>query len=41
MRPTVGGGGVLVDGEAEWHVIYRFASEGAALAWEMEPLPVA
>ncbi|QOV41507.1 hypothetical protein IM697_39745 [Streptomyces ferrugineus] len=28
------GGGVLVDREAEWHVVYRFASEGAALAWE-------
>lgn len=28
------GGGVLVDGEAEWHVVYRFASEGTALAWE-------
>lgn len=33
-EPGFLGGGVLVDGEAEWHVIYRFASEGAALAWE-------
>ncbi|MCF1597950.1 antibiotic biosynthesis monooxygenase [Streptomyces muensis] len=33
-EPGFMGGGVLVDGEAEWHVIYRFASEGAALAWE-------
>lgn len=28
------GGGVLVDGEAEWHVVYRFDSESSALAWE-------
>jgi antibiotic biosynthesis monooxygenase (ABM) superfamily enzyme len=28
------GGGVLVDGEAEWHVVYRFDSEVTALAWE-------
>ena len=29
-----GGGGVLVDREAEWHAVYRFASEGTARAWE-------
>ncbi|KUO21720.1 hypothetical protein AQJ91_08080 [Streptomyces dysideae] len=34
QQPGFLGGGVLVDGEAEWHVVYRFASEGAALAWE-------
>ncbi|MFJ1973288.1 hypothetical protein ACIO93_31995 [Streptomyces sp. NPDC087903] len=28
------GGGVLVDREAEWHVVYRFASDGTARAWE-------
>ncbi|GGW35599.1 hypothetical protein [Streptomyces caelestis] len=28
------GGGVLVDGGAEWHVVYRFTSEGAA-QWKM------
>ncbi|MGW4511481.1 hypothetical protein ACWEO4_05660 [Streptomyces sp. NPDC004393] len=28
------GGGVLVDREAEWHVVYRFASESTAAAWE-------
>ncbi len=33
-RPGFLGGGVLVDGEAEWHVVYRFASEGMARAWE-------
>jgi antibiotic biosynthesis monooxygenase (ABM) superfamily enzyme len=34
QQPGFLGGGVLVDGEAEWHVVYRFASEGTALAWE-------
>ncbi|MGW3726510.1 hypothetical protein [Streptomyces sp. NPDC000851] len=33
-QPGFLGGGVLADGEAQWHVVYRFASEGAALAWE-------
>ncbi|MET8170430.1 antibiotic biosynthesis monooxygenase [Streptomyces sp. NPDC005329] len=33
-QPGFLGGGVLVDGEAEWHVVYRFATEGAARAWE-------
>ncbi|MER5429613.1 hypothetical protein [Streptomyces sp. NPDC002588] len=33
-QPGFLGGGVLVDREAEWHVVYRFASEGMALAWE-------
>lgn len=33
-QPGFMGGGVLVDGGAEWHVVYRFASEGSALAWE-------
>lgn len=33
-RPGFLGGGVRVDGGAEWHVVYRFASEGSALAWE-------
>lgn len=33
-QPGFLGGGVLVDGGAEWHVVYRFASEGSALAWE-------
>lgn len=32
------GGGVLVDQEAEWHVVYRFASEGTARAWEDSPV---
>jgi antibiotic biosynthesis monooxygenase (ABM) superfamily enzyme len=34
QQPGLLGGGVLVDKEAEWHVVYRFASEGTALAWE-------
>ena len=34
QQPGFLGGGVLVDREAEWHVVYRFASEGAARAWE-------
>jgi antibiotic biosynthesis monooxygenase (ABM) superfamily enzyme len=34
QQPGFLGGGVLVDGEAEWHVVYRFISEGSALAWE-------
>lgn len=34
QQPGFLGGGVLVDGEAEWHVVYRFASEGTARAWE-------
>jgi antibiotic biosynthesis monooxygenase (ABM) superfamily enzyme len=33
-EPGFLGGGVLVDGEAEWHVVYRFDSESSALAWE-------
>lgn len=33
-QPGFMGGGVLVDREAEWHVVYRFDSEGSALAWE-------
>ncbi|CAM5694912.1 ABM domain-containing protein OS=Streptomyces aurantiogriseus OX=66870 GN=GCM10010251_15250 PE=4 SV=1 [Streptomyces aurantiogriseus] len=33
-QPGFLGGGVLVDREAEWHVVYRFASEGMARAWE-------
>jgi antibiotic biosynthesis monooxygenase (ABM) superfamily enzyme len=33
-EPGFLGGGVLVDGEAEWHVVYRFDSGGSALAWE-------
>ncbi|MEH0419015.1 antibiotic biosynthesis monooxygenase [Streptomyces sp. B21-083] len=33
-EPGFLGGGVLVDGEAEWHVVYRFDSESTALAWE-------
>ena len=33
-QPGFLGGGVLVEGGAEWHVVYRFASEGSALAWE-------
>ncbi|MEV6590057.1 antibiotic biosynthesis monooxygenase [Streptomyces acidicola] len=28
------GGGVLVDGEADWHVVYRFDSDGSIRAWE-------
>jgi antibiotic biosynthesis monooxygenase (ABM) superfamily enzyme len=34
QQPGFLGGGVLVDREAEWHVVYRFASEGTARAWE-------
>ena len=34
QQPGFMGGGVLVDREAEWHVVYRFASEGNARAWE-------
>ncbi|MGW2641393.1 antibiotic biosynthesis monooxygenase [Streptomyces sp. NPDC001348] len=34
-QPGFMGGGVLVDQEAEWHVVYRFASEDAALGWEI------
>ncbi|MFJ9629336.1 hypothetical protein ACIQPR_24300 [Streptomyces sp. NPDC091280] len=33
-QPGFMGGGVLVDRDAEWHVVYRFASEGTARAWE-------
>ncbi|GAA3868303.1 hypothetical protein GCM10023084_21790 [Streptomyces lacrimifluminis] len=36
-EPGFLGGGVLVDGEAEWHVVYRFDSENTALAWENSP----
>ncbi|WP_420907333.1 antibiotic biosynthesis monooxygenase [Streptomyces scabichelini] len=34
QEPGFLGGGVLVDGEAEWHVVYRFDSEGSARSWE-------
>ncbi|MPY58657.1 antibiotic biosynthesis monooxygenase [Streptomyces spongiae] len=33
-QPGFLGGGVLVDGEADWHVVYRFDSDGSARAWE-------
>ncbi|MFI1357071.1 antibiotic biosynthesis monooxygenase [Streptomyces sp. NPDC020898] len=33
-EPGFLGGGVLVDGEADWHVVYRFDSDSSALAWE-------
>ncbi|KPI10969.1 hypothetical protein OK074_9064 [Actinobacteria bacterium OK074] len=33
-QPGFLGGGVLVDQEAEWHVVYRFANDGSAHAWE-------
>jgi antibiotic biosynthesis monooxygenase (ABM) superfamily enzyme len=33
-QPGFLGGGVLVDQEAEWHVVYRFASDGSARTWE-------
>ena len=33
-QPGFLGGGVLVDGEAEWHVVYRFNTEEAARTWE-------
>ncbi|WP_133912820.1 hypothetical protein [Streptomyces sp. NBC_00582] len=36
-QPGFLGGGVLVDREAEWHVVYRFATEDTALAWEFSP----
>ncbi|MFE1799505.1 MULTISPECIES: antibiotic biosynthesis monooxygenase [unclassified Streptomyces] len=36
-QPGFLGGGVLVDGEAEWHVVYRFTSADAALVWETSP----
>jgi uncharacterized protein len=38
QQPGFLGGGVLVDQEAEWHVVYRFASEGTARAWEDSPV---
>ncbi|MGW0706205.1 hypothetical protein ACWD4G_09605 [Streptomyces sp. NPDC002643] len=28
------GGGILVDGEAEWHMVYRFESETLSRNWE-------
>ncbi|QYX75494.1 antibiotic biosynthesis monooxygenase [Streptomyces akebiae] len=34
QQPGFLGGGVLVDGEAEWHVVYRFDSENSARTWE-------
>ncbi|MFD2685810.1 antibiotic biosynthesis monooxygenase [Streptomyces phyllanthi] len=34
QQPGFLGGGVLVDGEADWHVVYRFDSDGAARNWE-------
>ncbi|MCX4764498.1 antibiotic biosynthesis monooxygenase [Streptomyces sp. NBC_01275] len=37
QQPGFLGGGVLVDREAEWHVVYRFASEGMARDWEESP----
>jgi antibiotic biosynthesis monooxygenase (ABM) superfamily enzyme len=33
-EPGFLGGGVLVDGDADWHVVYRFDSEDAARTWE-------
>ncbi|WP_235989588.1 antibiotic biosynthesis monooxygenase [Streptomyces ureilyticus] len=33
-EPGFLGGGVLVDGEADWHVVYRFDSEDSARTWE-------
>ncbi|MEU9285872.1 antibiotic biosynthesis monooxygenase [Streptomyces sp. NPDC048275] len=34
QQPGFLGGGVLADGEAEWHVLYRFDSEDSAQNWE-------
>ncbi|MFJ8360839.1 hypothetical protein [Streptomyces sp. NPDC093984] len=34
QQPGFLGGGVLVDGEADWHVIYRFGGEDSVRAWE-------
>lgn len=34
QQPGFLGGGVLVDGEADWHVVYRFDSDGSVRAWE-------
>lgn len=34
QQPGFLGGGVLVDGEAEWHVVYRFDDEDSARTWE-------
>ncbi|MET7567936.1 hypothetical protein ABZT04_05455 [Streptomyces sp. NPDC005492] len=34
QQPGFMGGGILADRDAEWHVVYRFASEGTARAWE-------
>jgi antibiotic biosynthesis monooxygenase (ABM) superfamily enzyme len=34
QQPGFLGGGVLVDGEAEWHVVYRFGTEDAFRTWE-------
>jgi antibiotic biosynthesis monooxygenase (ABM) superfamily enzyme len=34
QQPGFPEGGVLVHGEAEWHVGYRFASEGTVRDWE-------
>lgn len=33
-QPGFLGGGVLVDGEADWHVVYRFDSDVSARTWE-------
>lgn len=37
QQPGFLGGGVLVDGEAEWHVVYRFASEGTVGPGRTQP----
>ncbi|WP_128379370.1 hypothetical protein [Streptomyces cavernae] len=34
QAPGFLGGGVLVDGEAEWHVVYRFDSDGSYRTWD-------
>ncbi|EKX63549.1 hypothetical protein STRIP9103_08980 [Streptomyces ipomoeae 91-03] len=34
QQPGFLGGGVLVDREAEWHVVYRFGSDDSARTWE-------
>jgi uncharacterized protein len=36
-RPGFLGGGVLAEEGSEWHVVYRFASESTARAWENSP----
>lgn len=34
QAPGFLGGGVLVDSEAEWHVVYRFDSDGSYRTWD-------